>query len=104
MIRRSLRFLLRLTAGLVLATLVLIGLAVWRVASGPVSLTFLTPTLAGPLDAALDAAGHLQMVFPTGGNLSEAIVAEVLKAAAVPAPQPRPTDGETQPRRTALAH
>ena len=59
MIRRSLRFLLRLTAGLVLATLVLIGLAVWRVASGPVSLTFLTPTLAGPLDAALDAAGHL---------------------------------------------
>ena len=51
----------------------------------------------------IDAAGHLQMVFPTGGNLSEAIVAEVLKAAAVPAPQPRPTDGETQPRRTALA-
>ena len=59
MIRRSLRFLLRLTAGLALATLVVIGLAVWRVASGPVSLTFLTPTLAGALDAALDAAGHL---------------------------------------------
>ena len=32
----------------------------------------------------IDAAGHLQMVFPTGGNLSDAIVAEVLKAAAVP--------------------
>ena len=27
------------------------------------------------------------MVFPTGGNLSDAIVAEVLKAAAVPNPQ-----------------
>jgi protein SCO1 len=31
----------------------------------------------------IDAAGHLQMVFPTGGNLSDAIAAEILKAAAV---------------------
>jgi cytochrome oxidase Cu insertion factor (SCO1/SenC/PrrC family) len=30
----------------------------------------------------IDAAGHLQMIFPTSGNLSDAIVAEVLKAAA----------------------
>lgn len=29
----------------------------------------------------IDASGHLQMVFPTGGDLSEAIVSEVLKAA-----------------------
>jgi protein SCO1/2 len=51
----------------------------------------------------IDAAGHLQMVFPTGGNLSEAIIAEVLKAAAVPTPHPRPSGGESQSRRTALA-
>ena len=31
----------------------------------------------------IDAAGHLQMVFPTGGNLSDAIVSEMLKAAVV---------------------
>ena len=38
----------------------------------------------------IDAAGHLQMVFPTGGNLSDAIVAEVVKAAATaPAKAPR---------------
>jgi protein SCO1 len=30
----------------------------------------------------IDAAGHLQMVFPMGGDLSEAIVGEILKAAA----------------------
>lgn len=29
----------------------------------------------------IDATGHLQMVFPTGGDLSDAIVAEILKAA-----------------------
>jgi protein SCO1 len=29
----------------------------------------------------IDVAGHLQMVFPTGGNLSDAIAAEILKAA-----------------------
>jgi protein SCO1/2 len=31
----------------------------------------------------IDAAGHLQTVFPTGGNLSDQIAAEIIKAAAV---------------------
>jgi protein SCO1/2 len=31
----------------------------------------------------IDAAGHLQTVFPIGGNFSDAIVSEILKAAAV---------------------
>ena len=31
----------------------------------------------------IDTAGHLQMVFPTGGNLSDALVEEILKAAVV---------------------
>ena len=31
----------------------------------------------------IDAAGHLQMVFPIGGDLSAALVTEMLKAAAV---------------------
>jgi protein SCO1 len=31
----------------------------------------------------IDAAGHLQMVFPTSGDLSDQIVTEILKAAAV---------------------
>jgi protein SCO1/2 len=31
----------------------------------------------------IDTTGHLQMVFPTGGDLAEAIVAEILQAAAV---------------------
>jgi len=31
----------------------------------------------------IDASGHLQMVFPTSGDLSEAITSEILKAAAV---------------------
>ena len=31
----------------------------------------------------IDTAGHLQMVFPTGGSLSDAIAEEILKAAAV---------------------
>jgi len=30
----------------------------------------------------VDAAGHLQMVFPTGGDLSDQIVSEILKATA----------------------
>ena len=34
----------------------------------------------------IDAAGHLQMVFPTSGDLSDQIVAEILKAAAVTNP------------------
>jgi protein SCO1/2 len=38
----------------------------------------------------IDATGHLQMIFPTGGNLSDQITAEIIKAAAVtnrPAPR-----------------
>jgi protein SCO1 len=31
----------------------------------------------------IDAGGHLQMVFPTSGNLSDQIAAEIIKAAAV---------------------
>ncbi len=31
----------------------------------------------------IDASGHLQMTFPIGGNLSDSIVTEILKAAAV---------------------
>jgi protein SCO1/2 len=31
----------------------------------------------------VDAAGHLQMIFPTGGNLSDQIVGQIVKAAAV---------------------
>jgi len=31
----------------------------------------------------IDAAGHLQMVFPTSGDLSDQIVAEIIKAAAI---------------------
>jgi len=50
----------------------------------------------------IDAAGHVQMVFPTGGNLSDAIVAEVLKAAVVPNPQPRPGDGAARAETAAL--
>jgi protein SCO1 len=50
----------------------------------------------------IDAAGHLQMVFPTGGNLSDAIVTEVLKATAVPAAQPQPKEAKVEPRTAAL--
>jgi protein SCO1 len=45
----------------------------------------------------IDAAGHLQMVFPTAGNLSDAIVAEVLKAAAVPSQPPGSNVAAAQP-------
>jgi protein SCO1/2 len=31
----------------------------------------------------IDASGHLQMIFPTSGNLSDQIVAEIIKAAAM---------------------
>jgi protein SCO1 len=51
----------------------------------------------------IDAAGHLEMMFPVGGNLSEAIVAEVLKAAAVPATQPGPKEAKAGPQTAALA-
>ena len=41
----------------------------------------------------VDATGHLQMVFPTGGNLSDQIAAEIIKAAAAtnqPGAKPKP--------------
>ncbi len=34
----------------------------------------------------VDATGHLQMIFPTSGDLSDAIVSEIIKAAAVTNP------------------
>ena len=49
----------------------------------------------------IDAAGHLQMVFPTGGNLSDDIVAEILKAAAATNRPARTDDSEAQARMTA---
>jgi protein SCO1/2 len=51
----------------------------------------------------IDTAGHLQMVFPTGGNLSEAIVSEILKAAAATNRLAGTNDSETPGRRLALA-
>ena len=51
----------------------------------------------------IDAAGHLQLIFPTCGNLSDAIVAEVLKAAAVPSRSPGSNGREAEPRTAALA-
>ncbi len=51
----------------------------------------------------IDAAGHLQMVFPMGGNLSDAIVGEILKAAAA-GPPARITDQAPQPQQSAFAH
>jgi protein SCO1/2 len=51
----------------------------------------------------IDAAGHLQMVFPTSGNLSDAIVAQIVKAAAVPSRPPGSIDGDAQPQTAALA-
>jgi protein SCO1 len=51
----------------------------------------------------IDAAGHLQMIFPTGGNLSDAIVAEVLKAAAVPSDRAPRLYGAAEPGSAARA-
>jgi protein SCO1 len=51
----------------------------------------------------IDAAGHLQMVFPTSGNLSDAIVEEVLKAAAARSRPPESDGGEIEPRTASLA-
>jgi protein SCO1/2 len=51
----------------------------------------------------IDTAGHLQMVFPMGGNLSDDIVSEVVKAAAVPNRPAGTNDSEAQARQTALA-
>jgi hypothetical protein len=38
----------------------------------------------------IDASGRLQMTFPIGGNLSDAIVAEILKASVVKDGSPTP--------------
>jgi protein SCO1 len=38
----------------------------------------------------IDAAGHLQMIFPTSGDLSDQIVAEIIKAAAATGSAARP--------------
>ena len=51
----------------------------------------------------IDTAGHLQMVFPMGGNLSEAIVSEIVKAAAVPNRPARTNDSEAPAQSAALA-
>ena len=52
----------------------------------------------------VNAAGHLQTVFPMGGNLSDAIVGEVLKAAAVsPGGLPEPKDSKPPPQTAAVA-
>lgn len=51
----------------------------------------------------IDAAGHLQMVFPTSGNLSDDIVVEMLKAATVPNRPAGTNDSEAQARPIALA-
>ena len=51
----------------------------------------------------VDAAGHLQMIFPTGGNLSDAIVAEMVKAAAVPCPPPRSKGGNAEQAKVVVA-
>ena len=51
----------------------------------------------------IDAAGHLQMVFPTSGNLSDAIVSEMLKAAAVPSTPARTNQSEAEGRRASVA-
>ena len=50
----------------------------------------------------IDAASHLQMVFPTSVNLSDAIVLEMLKAAAVPSTPALTNDSESQRRRARL--
>lgn len=43
----------------------------------------------------IDASGRLQMVFPVGGNLSDAIVTEILKAATVTNKAPMVSVGAT---------
>jgi protein SCO1/2 len=48
----------------------------------------------------INAAGQLQMIFPIGGNLSDAIVGEMLKAATAPSPPTR-SKGEAPPLQSA---
>ncbi|MEI6558890.1 MAG: DUF3971 domain-containing protein [Rhodospirillaceae bacterium] len=60
MINRVAVFLAQGLAILMIAVAVLTGLAVWRVASGPVSVELLTPYLARALDDAVGGAGTLR--------------------------------------------
>jgi protein SCO1/2 len=50
----------------------------------------------------IDAAGRLQMVFPIGGNLSDDIVAEIVKAAGAPGQPAGSTRTAAQASRAAL--
>ena len=59
MINRATLLLAKLLAFFMISVSVLAALAVWRLASGPVSLEPLTPTLARALDDAVGAAGTL---------------------------------------------
>jgi len=45
----------------------------------------------------IDASGHLQMIFPTSGNLSDQIVQELIKAAAATNPPALPTPQNQSP-------
>ncbi len=45
----------------------------------------------------IDATGHLQMIFPTSGDLSDQIVEEIIKAAAVTNPPAPPTAQNQSP-------
>jgi hypothetical protein len=60
MIGRTSLLLLRGLGYLVAGLAVLTGLAAWRLASGPITLTLLTPTLAQALDDAVRSAGDLR--------------------------------------------
>ncbi len=60
MIRRIVLFVVQTLATLMLAVAVLTGLAVWRVASGPIAVDQVTPYLARALDDAAGAAGNLR--------------------------------------------
>jgi hypothetical protein len=60
MIRRTTLHLTRGLGYLVAGLAVLAGLAAWRLASGPITLTILTPALTQALDAAVRTAGDLR--------------------------------------------
>ncbi len=53
----------------------------------------------------IDAAGHLQVTFPIGGDLSDAIVAEIVKGAAVTnkSVSPDPNRERSQPAQSAAS-
>jgi protein SCO1 len=50
----------------------------------------------------IDATGRLQMIFPMGGNLSENIVTEMVRAAATPSRPAVPDQSKTESQRAAL--